>query len=209
VEIKQIFKNNENWIAEKLETDKNFFNKLSKGQKPDFLYIGCSDSRVAAEEFMGLKPGQAFIHRNIANMVSSTDLNMSSVLEYAVNHLKVKHIIVCGHYGCGGVKASMESSDMGALNPWLENIKNVSRTHKKVLSRLKDKDKRERRLVELNTQEQCLNLFKMVTVQKAIKKRNLKIHGWVFDLHNGQLKDLKIDVKKIVADTDGIFHLNP
>lgn len=132
--FEQIFKNNETWVAEKLEKDPEYFNNLVKGQSPDFLYIGCSDRRVTAEDLMGVQPGEVFIHRNIANMVVSIDLNVMSVINYAVKHLKVKHIIVCGHYACGGVKAAMQPADMGILNPLLRNIRDVYRIHKEELN---------------------------------------------------------------------------
>jgi carbonic anhydrase len=151
--FEQIFKNNETWVADKLEKDPEYFHNLVKGQSPDFLYIGCSDSRVTAEDLMGVQPGEVFIHRNIANMVVSIDLNVMSVINYAVKHLKVKHIIVCGHYACGGVKAAMQPADMGILNPWLRNIRDVYRTHKDVLNAITDEPARYDKLVELNVQE--------------------------------------------------------
>lgn len=203
----KIFENNEKWIAEKLENNPDYFTNLSKGQSPDYLYIGCSDSRVTAEDLMGVKPGEVFIHRNIANMVISIDLNVMSVLNYAVNHLKVKHIIVCGHYACGGVKAAMQSSDMGILNPWLRNIRDVYRLHKSELNNIFIEEDRYNRLVELNVQEQCVNLIKTAAVQKAYKDRGLLVHGWVFDIHTGKLIDLKIDFNTILADIMEIYRL--
>ena len=158
--ISKIFQNNQKWISSKLDQDEQFFDKISKGQNPEILYIGCSDSRVTAEEMMGLQPGEAFVHRNMANMVISIDLNAMTVINYAVDHLKVKHIIVCGHYGCGGIKAAMKSDDLGILNPWLRNIRDVFRLHKTTLSQIEDESKRYDRLVELNVQEQCINLIK-------------------------------------------------
>lgn len=208
MDIKNIFKNNEEWIAKKMATDKDFFRKLSKGQKPGFLYIGCSDSRVTAEDLMGLEPGEAFIHRNIANMVISIDLNVMTVLNYAVNQLKVKHIVVCGHYGCGGIKAAMQNSDLGILNPWLRNIRDVYRLHKSTLNRITDEEKRYRRLVELNVQEQCINLIKTAAVQTAHLKRGIRVYGWVFDMQTGKLKDLKINFTKILAGITEIYSLN-
>ena len=195
--IEQIFANNKIWVAEKLSSDPAYFDKLSKGQSPEFLYIGCSDSRVTAEDLMGVQPGEVFIHRNIANMVISIDLNVMSVLNYAVRHLKVNHIIVCGHYACGGVKAAMQSADMGLLNPWLRNIRDVYRLHKEELNAIEDEESRYNRLIELNVQEQCVNLIKTAAVQQAYKERNLQVHGWVFDIHTGKLIDLKIDFRKI------------
>jgi len=205
--IEQIFANNKMWVAEKLSSDPAYFDKLSKGQSPEFLYIGCSDSRVTAEDLMGVQPGEVFIHRNIANMVISIDLNVMSVLNYAVRHLKVNHIIVCGHYACGGVKAAMQSEDMGLLNPWLRNIRDVYRLHKDELNAIADEESRYNRLIELNVQEQCVNLIKTAAVQQAYKERNLQVHGWVFDIHTGKLIDLKIDFRKILTDIMEIYKL--
>jgi carbonic anhydrase len=205
--IEKIFENNKQWVAEKLAINPDYFENLSKGQSPEFLYIGCSDSRVTAEDLMGVQPGEVFIHRNIANMVISIDLNVMSVLNYAVRHLKVNHIIVCGHYACGGVKAAMQSADLGILNPWLRNIRDVYRIHKTELNAITDTDKRYDRLIELNVQEQCVNLIKTAAVQQAHKERGLTVHGWVFDIHTGQLIDLKIDFRKILADIMEIYRL--
>ncbi|MCB0397998.1 MAG: carbonic anhydrase, partial [Flavobacteriales bacterium] len=169
--IQQIFQNNRDWVAQKLNLDKNYFKDLSKGQSPEILYIGCSDSRVTAEELMGVGPGDIFVHRNIANMVPNTDLSAMSVINYAVSHLKVNHVVVCGHYYCGGVKAAMQSNDLGILNPWLRNIRDVYRLHKKELDSITDDDARYNRLVELNVQEQCVNVLKTADVQKAYRDR--------------------------------------
>ena len=206
--LETVFKNNENWVKEKLATDKNYFEELGKGQKPELLYIGCSDSRATAEELMGAKPGEVFVHRNIANMVISIDLNVMSVINYAVDHLKVSHVIVCGHYGCGGVKAAMQSADLGILNPWLRNIRDVYRIHATELNAIKNEDKKYERLVELNVKEQCVNLIKTAAVQKAYRDRGLKVHGWVFDVHTGKLIDLKIDFEKYLDDIMEIYHLD-
>ncbi|EPZ49953.1 putative Carbonic anhydrase 2 [Bacteriovorax sp. BAL6_X] len=208
MDIKKIFENNKEWVQSKLDQDEKYFDKLGAGQNPNFLYIGCSDSRVTAEEVMGAGPGEIFVHRNIANMVISIDLNVMSVLNYAVDHLKVDHIIVCGHYGCGGVKAAMESQDLGILNPWLRNIRDVYRTHKTELNAIEDEDKRYERLVELNVQEQCINAIKTAAVQKANRERGLKVYGWVFDVHTGELKDLKIDFEKTLENIMEIYHLD-
>jgi carbonic anhydrase len=205
--IEQIFANNKAWIAEKLSADENYFENLSKGQSPEFLYIGCSDSRVTAEDLMGVQPGEVFVHRNIANLVNNVDLNVMSVLNYAVRHLKVNHIVVCGHYNCGGVKAAMQPTDMGILNPWLRNIRDVYRTHKTELNAIPDEEKRYERLVELNVQEQCINLIKTAAVQEAHKERGLVVHGWIFDIHTGKLIDLKIDFPKILGDIMEIYKL--
>lgn len=203
----RIFKNNEKWVFNKLKIDKDYFNNLSKGQNPKFLYIGCSDSRVSAEELMGLAPGEVFVHRNIANMVQSTDLSAMSVINYAVTQLNVKHIVVCGHYNCGGVKAAMQSADLGILNPWLRNIRDVYRLHQKELDAIKNINKRYNRLVELNVQEQCINIIKTSEVQKAHKDRKITVHGWVFDVSTGKLIDLRIDFQKILKDIMKIYHI--
>lgn len=208
MKIDKAFENNETWIKEKLALSLNYFDELGKGQNPELLYIGCSDSRVTAEELMGAQPGEVFVHRNIANMVISIDLNVMSVLNYAVDHLKVNHIVICGHYACGGVKAAMQSADLGILNPWLRNIRDVYRIHRNELSSIKDENKRYDRLVELNVKEQCVNLIKTAAVQKAYRDRGLKVHGWVFDVHTGKLIDLKIDFEKYLKDIMEIYHLD-
>ncbi|MGB5645523.1 carbonic anhydrase [Muriicola sp.] len=208
MKIEEVFKNNKRWIAEKLNTSPSFFDEMGKGQNPEMLYIGCSDSRVTAEEVMGLGPGEVFVHRNIANMVISIDLNVMSVVEYAIEHLKVNHVVVCGHYGCGGVKAAMQSADLGVLNPWLRNIRDVYRIHKKELDVIAEEEKKYERLVELNVQEQCVNLIKTAAVQKAYRDRNLQVYGWVFDIHTGKLVDLKIDFEHILKNIMEIYHLD-
>ncbi len=205
--IEKIFANNQQWVTEKLAVDADYFENLGKGQNPEFLYIGCSDSRVTAEELMGVQPGEVFVHRNIANMVISIDLNVMSVLNYAVRHLNVNHIIVCGHYACGGVKAAMQSADLGILNPWLRNIRDVYRLHKDELNAITEEEKRYDRLIELNVQEQCVNLIKTAAVQQAHIERGLMVHGWVFDVHTGKLIDLKIDFPHILQDIMEIYKL--
>ena len=203
-----MFSNNENWIKEKLALNPKFFSDLGRGQNPELLYIGCSDSRVAAEDLMGLGPGDVFVHRNIANMVISIDLNVMSVVNYAVEYLKVKHVVVCGHYECGGVKAAMQSADLGILNPWLRNIRDVYRIHKTELNAIQDETRKYDRLVELNVKEQCVNLIKTAAIQKAFRDRGLLVHGWVFDVHTGKLIDLKIDFEKYLKDIMEIYHLD-
>jgi len=205
--IEKVFENNKAWIAEKLAVDEKYFENLSHGQHPEFLYIGCSDSRVTAEDLMGVQPGEVFIHRNIANLVNNVDLSVMSVINYAIRHLKVNHVVVCGHYNCGGVKAAMQPKDMGILNPWLRNIRDVYRTHKIELNAIADEDARYNRLVELNVQEQCVNLIKTAAVQEAHNERGLMVHGWVFDIHTGKLIDLKIDFPKILGDIMEIYKL--
>jgi carbonic anhydrase len=205
--LDKVFANNEKWIAEKLDKNPSYFENLSKGQNPDILYIGCSDSRVTAEDLMGVEPGEVFVHRNIANMVVSIDLNMMSVLNYSVRHLKVNHVVVCGHYFCGGVKAAMQAQDLGILNPWLRNIRDVYRIHKKELNALTDENARYNRLIELNVQEQCINLLKTAAVQDAIKHRNLQVHGWVFNIQTSKLIDLKLNVDHLLKDIMEIYDL--
>lgn len=172
--------------------DPQFFKKLSLGQKPDYLWIGCSDSRVPANEVTNTKSGEMFVHRNIANMVVHTDLNLLSVLEYAVNVLEVKHVIVCGHYGCGGVRASMGNSMFGYVDNWLRNIKDVYHKYESELEAIEDLDKRADRLTELNVIEQVRNLAKTTIVQKAWSKRPLHLHGWVYGINSGLITDLSV-----------------
>lgn len=204
----QIFENNRQWVASKVEADANFLEKLSKDQTPDYLYIGCSDSRVPANEIMGLEPGEVFVHRNVANLVCSIDLNVMSVINYAVRHLGVKHIIVCGHYNCGGVKAAMQPVDLGILNPWLRNIRDVYRLHKDELNAIANETDRYNRLVELNVQEQCINVSKLASVQQQYNKNKFPtVHGWVFDLKTGLLKDLNLDFEKILKGIQEIYKL--
>ena len=207
MKLSTVFKNNEKWIKEKLAMDPEFFKHLAEGQNPELLFIGCSDSRVTSEELMGMGPGEVFVHRNIANMVISIDLNVMSVVNYAVDNLKVKDIVVCGHYGCGGVKAAMQSADLGILNPWLRNIRDVYRIHRNKLNAIEDEVERYDRLVELNVREQCINLIKTAAVQKANRDRGLKVHGWVFDVSTGKLIDLKIDFNKYLNKIMEIYRL--
>ncbi len=206
----KIFDNNRNWVAEKTQTDPHYFDKLAKDQFPELLYIGCSDSRVSAEDLMGLEPGQVFVHRNVANLVISTDNNINAVVQYAVEYLKVKHIIVCGHYACGGVKAALDPSDMGQLNSWLQTLRDVYRLHRAELDKLPVGQPRFDRLVELNVQEQCINVIKIDHVQRMWYKTGFPtIHGWVFDLRTGQLNDLGLDMGKIFNEVRTIYDLGP
>jgi len=177
---------NKAWAAEKIADDADFFNRLANIQSPEYLWIGCSDSRVPANEITGTQPGEIFVHRNIANMVVHTDLNLLSVLQYAVEVLKVKHVIVCGHYGCGGVKAAMTHQSLGIINKWLRNIKDVYRIHSAEIDKISDEEGKINKMVELNVQEQVLNLAKTSIIQKAWKHENAPhLHGWVYGLHNG------------------------
>ena len=205
---KKILDNNKMWVEASLAKDPNYFQDLAKGQAPPLLWIGCSDSRVSSEELMGAEPGDVFVMRNIANMVSSLDVSAMSIIKYAVGELKVKHVIVCGHYQCGGVKAAMQSTDLGILNPWLRNIRDVYRIHKNELNAISNEEKKYKRLVELNVQEQCINVLKTADVQIAIKKRNITVHGWVFDIHSGKIIDLKINFDKLLEDIREIYHLD-
>lgn len=204
----EIFENNKKWIEQRLQENKNFFQELARDQNPDYLYIGCSDSRVTAEEIMGIRPGEAFIHRNVANLVNNVDLNVMAVINYAIRHLHVKHIIVCGHYNCGGVKAAMVPKDLGILNPWLRVIRDVYRIHKAELDAIADEQKRYDRLVELNVQEQCINIIKTAALQLSVAQGGFpKVHGWVFDIHSGKIIDLKIDMEGILQNIREIYDL--
>ena len=193
---------NKAWAAEKVADDPEFFKRLVNLQTPEFLWIGCSDSRVPANEITGTQPGEIFVHRNVANMVVHTDLNLLTVLDYAVNHLKVKHIIVCGHYGCGGVKASMTNHNFGIINKWLRNIKDVYRFHREEIDQIKDEELKTDRMVELNVMEQVMNLAKTSIVQKAwVHDQRPHLHGWVYGLKDGLIKP----VLEIPAGT----HIDP
>ena len=208
MDIKKIFENNKDWISGKLENNDTYFDDLAKGQSPQILYIGCSDSRVTAEELMGLNPGEVFVHRNIANMVPNTDLSAMSVINYAVSVLEVNHVVVCGHYNCGGIQAALKQADLGILNPWLRNIRDVYRLHHTELDAITDEHKKLDRLAELNVQEQCINAIKTAEVQKAIRKRGLTVHGWIFDIRSGKLVDLEIDFQKIMAGISEIYRID-
>lgn len=187
----QVFENNRKWATEKKASDIEFFAKLAEEQNPDYLYIGCSDSRVPAEIFMGAEAGEVFVHRNIANQVALSDQNALSVIHFAVDQLKVKHIVVCGHYMCGGVKAAMEKKQDSPLEPWFDQVREVAQVHHRELESLKDVGERFRRLVELNVETQCRNVLKREVVQEAIRKNGSPtLHGWVFDIHSGNLIDL-------------------
>jgi carbonic anhydrase len=189
----QLLVNNKNWVNDKLKQDSQFFEKLANGQKPPVLWIGCSDSRVPANEITGTQPGEVFVHRNIANMVVHTDMNMLSVLDYAVNVLEVKHVIVCGHYGCGGVLAAMGNAQVGLIDNWLRHIKDVYRIYQNELDLIENMDTRARRFVEVNVQEQVFDLSKTSIVQNAWRDgKELGVHGWVYDIKNGLIQDLKV-----------------
>lgn len=191
---KKILDNNKEWVKEKLNQDSNYFKDLAQGQTPPLLWIGCSDSRVPANEITGTKSGEVFVHRNIANMVIHSDMNMLSVLDYAVNVLKVKHIIVCGHYGCGGIKAAMGNSSFGIIDNWIRHIKDIYRFNKDKLTEIENEEERFNRFVELNVKEQVLNLAKTSIVQNAWKEeQELYLHGWVYGLNSGYVTDLEVN----------------
>ncbi len=209
MKFSKIFENNEKWVAEKLALDPEYFENLSKGQNPDFLYIGCSDSRVTAEDLMGVNPGEVFVHRNVANLVISTDNNLNAVVQYAVEFLKVKHIIICGHYECGGVRAALNPSDMGQLNSWLQTLRDVYRIHRAELDTIQEDQARFDRLVELNVIEQCINIIKIDHVQRAFNTSGFPtVHGWVFDVRSGKLIDLGLNMSEIFGDVSSIYNLN-
>lgn len=205
---RQVLENNRRWVEEKNQ-EEGFFDRLAAGQSPDYLYIGCSDARVPANEIMGLHAGDVFVHRNVANLVVNTDLNAQSVIEYGVSHLEVKHIVVCGHYGCGGVKAAMEQEDLGLLNGWLREVRDVYRQHRVELNAIQDEEARYERLVELNVQEQCMHVLKTASVQKHYRRDGFPtVQGWVFDVRSGALKDLRIPLDEMLEDILEIYRLD-
>lgn len=205
---KQLIENNKKWVESKLDMDPEFFSNLAKGQKPPLLWIGCADSRVPANEIIGAQPGEVFVHRNIANMVIHSDMNMLSVLDYAVNALKVKHVIVCGHYGCGGVQAAMGNQSIGIIDNWIRHIKDVYRLNKKELDDIKDETRRFNRFVELNVINQVYDLAKTSIVQGAWNNgQELTIHGWVYGVDSGIIKDLGVNFKND-SELDEVYQLN-
>lgn len=206
--FERVFENNRAWAEKKKKDDPEFFEKLAQGQHPEILYIGCADSRVTAEDLMGAEPGQVFIHRNIANLVPSSDLNSLSVIEYAIRHLEVKHVVVCGHYECGGVRAAMQAQDLGLLNPWLRNIRDVFRTHYRELSAITDETARYRRLIELNVEEQCVNVIKTAAFQRSFINKGFPIvHGVVADVRTGLLRDLHIRFEEKLMMIRAVYDL--
>jgi carbonic anhydrase len=203
----RLLENNKAWVTLQKYKDPDFFNQLAKEQKPEYLWIGCSDSRVPSNQITGTKSGEIFVHRNIANMVVHSDMNMLSVLSYAVEVLKVKHIIVCGHYGCGGVIAAMGNKQYGLIDNWLRHIKDVYRLHHVELDAIEDETERARRLVELNVVEQVHDLGKTSIVQNAWKnKQPLHIHGWVYDINDGLIRDLDVNFT-CAKDLHRVYHL--
>lgn len=205
----QILKNNKRWVDEMLAENPNYFKELASTQSPDYLYIGCSDSRVSIEKLMGLHPGEIFVHRNIGNIVINTDSNINAVIQYAVEHLHVKHIIVCGHYNCGGVKAAMHPADMGQLNGWLQVIRDVYHRHREELDQIDSIDDRYDRLVELNVREQCLNVMKIDHLQRSwVKRQTPEVHGWIFDIRTGLLKDLNLNTRELFNEVEDIYNID-
>ena len=207
MQLDKAIENNSAWAAKRVAEDPTFFKRLARGQKPSILYIGCSDSRVAAEEMLGAGPGDLLVHRNIANLIPNNDHSSNAVINFAIHDLGVKSIVVCGHYGCGGVLAAMQSNDLGSLTSWLQNIRDVYRLHSSELDAIEDEEIRYRRLVELNVHEQCINLLKIVEVQTAYSSANLLIAGWVFDMATGRIVDLKLDIEQIVASIRDIYSI--
>jgi carbonic anhydrase len=206
----QVFANNRRWVEGKHARDPGYFERLAREQHPDFLFIGCSDSRVPANKIMGLEPGDVFVHRNVANLVVNTDINCQSVIQYAVELLHVKYIVVCGHYGCGGVQAAMQSSDLGLLNGWLREVRDVYRLHSAELDSLADAEQRHRRLVELSVKEQCRNVIKTSWVQRHYLEHGYPtVHGWVYDLSKGFLIDLDIPFSETLAEVRVLYRLDP
>lgn len=204
---KKILDNNKKWVESKLALDSNYFKNLADGQNPPLLWIGCSDSRVPANEIIGAEPGEVFVHRNIANMVVHSDMNMLSVLDYAVNALKVKHVIVCGHYGCGGVKAAMGNSSIGIIDNWIRHIKDVYRFHQNELDAITNEKDRFNKFVEINVKEQVMDLAKTSIVQTAWKNgQELSLHGWVYGLNDGYVTDLGVNFS-CDKDLDDVYQL--
>jgi carbonic anhydrase len=204
---KKILDNNKKWVEDQLAIDVEYFKDLAKGQQPPLLWIGCSDSRVPANEIIGAKPGEVFVHRNIANMVIHSDMNMLSVLDYAVNVLKVKHVIVCGHYGCGGVKAAMGNQSIGLIDNWIRHIKDVYRLHDAYLNSIEDEDERFNKFVEINAQEQVFDLAKTSIVQNAWRNgQELTLHGWTYGLNSGYVTDLGVNMSSN-EELDEVYQL--
>jgi carbonic anhydrase len=195
-DLKDLFRNNRLWAARREAQEPGYFSRLAEIQRPDYLWIGCSDSRVPANEIVGLDPGELFVHRNVANVVVHTDLNCLSVIEFAVCQLKVKHIIVCGHYGCGGILAATEGRSHGLIDNWLRHIKDVYRDHARALDRIRSKKEKAKRLCRLNVRAQVANVCATSTVQDAWKRgQKLSVHGWIYDIHDGLLEDLGATVE--------------
>jgi len=201
--IRELFDNNRHWAKSMTQVNRHFFENLARQQSPKYLWIGCSDSRVPANEIVGLLPGQIFVHRNVANLVIHTDMNCLSVLQYAVEILRVEHIIVCGHYGCGGITAAVEDQRHGLIDNWLRHVRDVCQRHQRQLDKVKDKAALLRRLCELNAKEQVLNVANTTTIQDAWRRgQEITIHGWIYDIHDGLIKDLGVSVSETSASTN-------
>lgn len=207
MQLNEAIANNAIWAAKRLEEDPLFFKRLAHNQSPSILYIGCSDSRVTAEEMLGAGPGDLFVHRNIANLIPNNDHSSNTVINFAIQNLKVESIVVCGHYGCGGIFAAMQSVDLGNLAPWLQNIRDVYRLHVAELDAIQTEELRYRRLVELNVREQCVNLLKVAEVQNAYAAGKLTIVGWVFDMVTGRVNDLELDIDAIADSIRDIYSI--
>lgn len=206
--LPQLFENNARWVDARTALDPDFFARLARQQTPEYLWIGCSDSRVPANEIIGLEPGEIFVHRNIANVVVHTDMNCLSVLQYAVEVLKVKHVIVCGHYGCGGVQAAMHSKSYGLIDNWLRNIKDIYTRHAVELDCIDDEKARSDRLCELNVMHQVANVCYTTIVQGAWQRNQpLSVHGWIYGLHNGRLRDLEFTIDEL-DDLPELYRMN-
>jgi len=195
--LKELFDNNRHWATSMTRVNEHFFENLARQQSPKYLWIGCSDSRVPANEIVGLLPGQIFVHRNVANLVIHTDMNCLSVLQYAVDILRVEHIIVCGHYGCGGIVAAVEDQRHGLIDNWLRHVRDVYRRHQRQLDKVKDKETLLRRLCELNAKEQVSNVANTTTIQDAWRRgQKITIHGWIYDIHDGLIQDLGVSASR-------------
>lgn len=204
-----VFKNNKDWVEHKKKEDPQYFVKSSQGQSPEILYIGCSDSRIPIEQIIGAEPGEVFVHRNIANMVNNADISVQSVIQFAVQQLEVKHIVVCGHYGCGGLKAASLHKDYGSINMWLNSIHDVYRLHKEELDAISDETEKLNRFAELNVVEQCINVAKSSFVQNSYKETGYpKIHGWVKEMDSGLVKDLEVNLRQSMKDVLSVYKLD-
>jgi len=206
--LKNLFIANKTWVSEKLKADRHYFKRLVDQQSPDYLWIGCSDSRIPPNEIVGLAPGELFVHRNVGNIVVHTDMNCLSVLQFAIDILKVKHVIVCGHYGCSGVRTAMDNKQHGLIDNWLRNIKDVYKQHLPELMKIKNREARMKQLCELNVREQVLNVCYTRFVQNAFdRKQDLTVHGWIYDVGEGLLKDLGLSITR-KSQFDRLYHLN-
>jgi carbonic anhydrase len=206
--LQKILDANREWARTRTSSDPDFFTRMVEGQQPSILYIGCSDSRVTAEEMMGLGPGEVFVLRNMANMVSALDIGAMSVIDYAVGQLGVREIIVCGHYLCGGIASALEPRDLGVLNPWMRTIRDVYRLHANELDAIAGRNERLRRFVELNVREECINVLKSAVVQRAYRAGQVGVHGWVFDVSTGLIKDLGVDTAAEMERLTRIYKLD-